>query len=236
MVRKIAFLALFLLPGTVFMSSCKKEELSSKKEVLSFIFEASKNAQLDRIFMGDINGTNISAEVTFGATITTLIPSIEISPRATLSPAAGIPTDFSGPVTYTVTAEDGTSKTFIASVANAPAPYLGNWTGGPIDFGMGLMRVNAWFTADGQVTLEFLKIMTGEKDGMSLKGMFNPVSIEDTPIKVVQTHRWFNSDWTGDSCDRAIMYHVNNPQSIKLFYCLCYPMTEWCFQLNLTKQ
>lgn len=48
MVRKTAFLALLLLVGAAFFSSCKKEELSSKKEILSLIFEASKNPQLDR--------------------------------------------------------------------------------------------------------------------------------------------------------------------------------------------
>ena len=100
MVRKIAFLALFLLVGAIFMSSCKKEELSGKKEVLSFIFEASKNAQLDRNYLGSIAATNISAEVGFDAAINQLIPTIEISPRATLSPASGQTTDFTGSVNH----------------------------------------------------------------------------------------------------------------------------------------
>ena len=236
MVRKIAFLALFLLVGAVFMNSCKKEELSSKKEILAFIFEASKNAQLDRNFLGEIVATNISAEIAFGTTVTQLVPTIEISPRATLSPASGVMTDFSGPVVYTVTAEDGTKKTFSTTVVPAPAPYIGSWTGGPIDFGMGLMRVNAIITKEGQICLEFIKIMTSEKDGMSLKGYFEPISRQDTEIKVVQTHRWSTLDWTADNCDRALMYHVNSPQSIKLYYCLCYPKSDWCFQINLIKQ
>jgi len=236
MVRKIAFLALFLLAGAVFMSSCKKEELSGKKEILSFIFEASKNAQLDRNFLGDIDGTNISAEISFGITTNQLIPTIEISPRAALSPAAGQPTDFTGPVVYTVTAEDGTTKTFSASVATAPAPYLGAWTGGPIDFGMGLMRVNAEITKEGHITLEFVKILTSEKDGMSLKGSFQPISRQDTEIKIEQTHRWINNAWSNETICRTIMYHMTTPQNMKLYYCTCYPRIDWCFQLNLTKQ
>jgi hypothetical protein len=236
MVRKIAFLALFLLVGAVFMSSCKKEELSSKKEVLSFIFEASKNAQLDRKILGDIVETNISAEVTFGADITQLIPSIEISPRATLSPAAGQTTYFTLPVVYTVTAEDGTTKSFTTDVVNAPAPYIGDWSGGPIDFGLGLMRVYAQLTKEGEITINFMQILTGEKDGNSLKGSFEPVSLQDTDIMIEQTHRWMNNDWCSQSCCHTIMYHVNTPQSIKLYYCTSYPRADWWFQINLTKQ
>jgi hypothetical protein len=236
MVRKITFLALFLLVGTVFFQFCKKEELSSKKEVLAFIFEASKNAQLDRNFLGDIVETNIAAEVAFGVDITQLIPTIEISPRATVSPASGVQQNFAGPVVYTVTAEDGTTKTFTAAVTPAPAQYIGNWTGGPIDFGMGLMRVNAILNADGEITLEFVRILTSEKDGMSLKGYFEPISRQDTDIKVVQTHRWISNAWNSETCDRTIMYHMNTPQTMKIYYCLCHPRTEWCFQLNLSKQ
>lgn len=236
MVRKITFLPLFLLLGAVLVSSCKKEELSSKKEVLSFYFEDSKNAQLDKVYQGEIVGTNISAEVAFGANIAQLIPTIEISPRATISPAAGIPTDFSGPVVYTVTAEDGTTKTFTVAVSSIPAPYLGTWTGGPIDFGMGLMRVTAEITASGNITMEFVRILTSEKDPFSLKGTFNPISMQDTEIQLSQTHRWGNTDWINEPAERTLMYHVNSVQAIKLYYCLSYPRTEWCFQLNFTKQ
>ena len=234
MVRKIAFLALFLLVGTVFMNSCKKEELSSKKEILAFIFEASKNAQLDRNYLGEIEGTSVSAEVAFGVDIAQLMPTIEISPRAILSPASGMVTDFTGPVIYTVTAEDGTTKTFSTTVQPAAAPYIGQWGGGPIDFGMGLMRVKADITADGQISLVFTKILTGEVETNSIKGYFEPISRQNTEIKVVQTQRWINNTWTNESCDRTIMYKVNTPQNIRLYYCLCYPRTEWCFEMNLS--
>lgn len=236
MVRKIAFLALFLLAGAAFLTSCQKEELSSKKEILSFIFEASKNAQLERNFVGVITGTSISAEVAFGVDITRLIPTIEISPRATISPQPGVNTDFTGPIVYTVTAEDKSTKTFTASVAAAPAPYIGVWSGGPIDFGLGLMRVKAALTREGEITLEFTQIMTGEKCTNSIKGYFEPVSRQDTEIRIDQTHRWVNDSWMDESTARTMMYHVNSPQNLKLYYCLVHPKTEWCFQMNLTKE
>ncbi|HBB90797.1 MAG: hypothetical protein A2X22_07740 [Bacteroidetes bacterium GWF2_49_14] len=236
MVRKFFFLALLLLPGVVFMSSCKKEELSAKKEILSVIFEASKNPQLDRNYMGEINGTEILTEIAFGTDVTTLVPTIEISPRATLSPAAGNSTNFAGPVIYTVTAEDGTTKNFTISVNPAPAPYIGAWTGGPIDFGLGLMRVNLEIDAEGTLSMELVDILTSEKSIKSVKGSFPPLSRQDTEIKLDQTHHWGNNGWLEESTNRTIMYHVNHAQSIKFYYCESYPMNEWCLQLNLTKQ
>ena len=236
MVRKTAFLALLLLVGAAFFSSCKKEELSSKKEILSFFFEASKNTQLDRVFLGDVNGTALSAEVAFGVDVSVLVPTIEISPRATISPLPGQITNFTGPVVYTVTAEDGSTKTFTANVAIAAAPYIGKWVSGPIDYGSGLMRVNAEINKDGEISIVFTLIMTGDKDPSSMKGYFEPISRQNTEIKVVQTHRWFNSDWISETCDRTIMYQVITPQNIKLYYCLCHPKTDWCFQVNMTKE
>jgi hypothetical protein len=236
MVRKFFFLALLLLPGVVFMSSCKKEELSAKKEILSLIFEASKNPQLDRNYMGEISGTEILTEIAFGTDVTILVPTIEISPRAILSPSAGNPTNFAGPVIYTVTAEDGTTKNFTISVTPAPAPYIGAWTGGPIDFGLGLMRVNVTIDAAGAFSMELVDIMTSEKSVKSVKGSFPPLSMQDIEIKLDQTHHWGNNGWMEESTCRTFMYHVNHTQSIRLYYCECYPKTEWCLQLNLTRQ
>ncbi len=235
MVRKSAFLALFLLVGAVFCNSCKKEELSSKKEILSFIFDARKNVQLDRNFPGDINGTDIQADVAFGVVVTNLVPTIEISPRATMSPSADQAQDFTGPVVYTVTAEDGTTKTFSTTVATAPAPYIGTWTGGPIDTGTELMRVNAIFTANGDFTLEFVKILTSEMDATSIKGNFEPISRQKTEIRVDLTHRWGANGWINETSNRTIMYDIKTPQNMVLYYCMNCPKTEWCLQINLTK-
>jgi hypothetical protein len=236
MVRKLFFLALFLLAGTAFLSSCKKEELSSKKEILSLIFEASKNAQLDRNYLGEIVGTAITGELPFGTNLAILIPTMELSPRATVSPACGVQTDFTGPVIYTVTAEDGTTKTFTIAVATAPAPYIGNWIGGPIDFGEGLMRVKVHTDAEGTISMELVELMSSEVNINSMKGYFEPISRQDTDIKVSQTHRWITGAWSSELTDRTMMYHVNSTQSIRFFYSLSYPRDGWWFELNLTRE
>ncbi|MEN8227529.1 MAG: DUF5018 domain-containing protein, partial [Bacteroidota bacterium] len=49
----------------------------------------------------------ISVEVPYGTDVTALVPTIGISAGATIDPASGIAADFSSPVVYTVTAEDG---------------------------------------------------------------------------------------------------------------------------------
>jgi len=49
----------------------------------------------------------VSGRVAYGTDVSSLVPSIEISRGASISPAAGVPTDFSSAVIYTITAEDG---------------------------------------------------------------------------------------------------------------------------------
>jgi hypothetical protein len=236
MVRKYFFLALLLIPGAVILTSCKKEVLSDKKEILSLIFEASKNSQLDRNYLGEIVGTEVQAQLPFGTDLSILVPTIEVSPRAALSPECGCPTDFTGPVYYTVTAEDGTTKNFTVTVSPAPAPYIGDWSGGPIDFGLGLMRINVHIDETGAIEMSLVDIMTGEKNSNSLKGYFDPISRQDIDIMLNQTQHWTGMEWSDESAARTIMYHVNHPQNLRFYYCICNPRQDWWFQLNLSRQ
>jgi hypothetical protein len=63
----------------------------------------------------------INIEVPSGTFVTSLAPSVSVSPGAALMPPSGSPQNFSGPVLYTVTAEDGvTAKTYLVMVHVAP--------------------------------------------------------------------------------------------------------------------
>ena len=64
-----------------------------------------------------INGLNITATFAKEENITNLSPQIQISDKATISPASGTPWDFSNPATYTVTAGDGTTKKVYTATA-----------------------------------------------------------------------------------------------------------------------
>ncbi|WP_345027293.1 BspA family leucine-rich repeat surface protein, partial [Flavivirga jejuensis] len=62
----------------------------------------------------------------FGTDITALTPTIGIPEFATVNPTAV--QDFSTPITYTVTAEDGSTATYTVSVTvNAPSPFITTW-------------------------------------------------------------------------------------------------------------
>ncbi|GAB6110210.1 S-layer homology domain-containing protein [Fusibacter bizertensis] len=69
---------------------------------------------------GVIEDTNISLTVPFATDATSLTPNISISSGATVSPLSGTATNFTTPMTYTVTAEDGiTTKTYTVTVGFA---------------------------------------------------------------------------------------------------------------------
>ncbi len=68
---------------------------------------------------GAIAGTNISLTLPFGSTSTNLTPTITIT-GVSVSPASGVAQDFSGgPVSYTVTAQDGSTQTYAVTVGVA---------------------------------------------------------------------------------------------------------------------
>jgi len=51
-----------------------------------------------------------------GTDVTNLTPTITVSQYATISPASGVAQDFTNPVTYTVTAQDNSTKSWTVTV------------------------------------------------------------------------------------------------------------------------
>jgi hypothetical protein len=82
---------------------------SSQKMVT--IFDISLSGQE---IIGQVNQKNyiISVEVPDGTNLQNLKTSVVVSPNATVFPASGASQDFSNPVTYKVTAEDGTTQDY----------------------------------------------------------------------------------------------------------------------------
>jgi hypothetical protein len=81
---------------------------TTTKAVTSFYFTIPAS-------IGTISGTNISLTVPFGTSLTSLTPSITHN-GTSINPASGISQNFSSPVTYTVTAQDGTTQSYVVSV------------------------------------------------------------------------------------------------------------------------
>ena len=84
--------------------------LSSAKDILTFDFGAFGSAT--------ISGTNIIKDVPLAADVKTLAPTYTISPFAIEDAAnpSGAARDFTNPRTYTITAEDGTTKAYTVTV------------------------------------------------------------------------------------------------------------------------
>jgi hypothetical protein len=90
-------------------------EPSTAALILTFVLAEQTGAAV-------INNTagTIAIEVENGTTVTALEPTITLSANATVSPVSGAATNFTSPVTYTVTAEDGvTEKEYVVTVTVA---------------------------------------------------------------------------------------------------------------------
>ncbi len=114
-------LCLLLLVG-VTISCSKKEDAvpkSSEKAMTSFGFNALGPALNVTI---DAAAKTVMTTVPFGTDVTKLVPTISLSAKATVSPASGVAQDFSKTVTYTVTAEDGSTAIYSVAVGVGVPP------------------------------------------------------------------------------------------------------------------
>jgi len=79
--------------------------ISTETDIVSFVLtEEVGPAIIDELWH------TVSIEVPYGTDLTALVPTIEISDRATIFPGSAVPGDFTAPLTYTVLAEDGTTS------------------------------------------------------------------------------------------------------------------------------
>ncbi len=88
--------------------------LSAAKTITTFAFNG-----LTPAVTGTINETakTIALIVPASTNRTALIPTITISDKATVDPASGTAKDFTNPVTYTVTAEDGSTAVYTVTIS-----------------------------------------------------------------------------------------------------------------------
>ena len=102
---------LLLLLTLMISLACKKEDLrSSEKKLLSFHVEAQISSKIDEATH------TISVVVPPSFNLTRINPTITVSPLATISPANSAVQDFTNPVVYKVTAEDGSTQAYTVKV------------------------------------------------------------------------------------------------------------------------
>lgn len=94
-----------------------KAVASSEKKITRFWVQGLKPG----FPVVDSSSNTVYAILYNGYSVTALAPDIEVSDHATVSPASGTVQDFSSPVTYTVTAQDGTTAQWTVTVIEAPS-------------------------------------------------------------------------------------------------------------------
>lgn len=97
------------------MMAMRPPVLSSARDILTFDLPALSTAT--------ISGSNISVTVPHGTDLTALAPVYTLSPLATCVPASGVVGNFTTPQTYTVTAQDGSTRDYLVTVATGPSPF-----------------------------------------------------------------------------------------------------------------
>lgn len=109
----------------IIVMSCSKDkdpdsiiEKSDAKQITSFAFLAADNQDLEEDITASINqdAKTISAELPSGTDIKALTPTLSISDKATVNPKDKTAVDFTNVVTYTVSAEDGSTQEYVATI------------------------------------------------------------------------------------------------------------------------
>ena len=185
----------------------------------------------------DHNLKTITAVVPGGTDLSNLIPHIEISEKATISPAPETTVDFTGPVNYTITAEDGSVTTYIANITlNANDPILvknmmnANTTlpdrGLSIDYivdGVLYLDGNALLTVEPGVTIAFKSVESGinvgENAGLKMAGTAEKPIILSGPVNNDNKGAWagiiYNSARADNILDYVRIKNAGNIQNVR---------------------
>lgn len=107
------FKFILLIVSLIFWTACsdgdEPKELSSENLILDFQFEGI-TGNTGVVIDSELN--TVRDTLPENTDLTSLVPIITISDNASISPASGEVKDFTNPVVYVVTAEDGTNKVY----------------------------------------------------------------------------------------------------------------------------
>lgn len=140
--------------------------LNTAKAITSFTFQASDNpGALSSNAQGIIGSDTIVIYLPAGTKVNNLTPAIGISGKS-ISPASHTSRDFTHPVVYTVTAQDGTTKNYVVVVTTPAYPpvigtvYIGNDAGNlfALDAATGKLK---WKYASGYYLESSLTVANG---------------------------------------------------------------------------
>jgi hypothetical protein len=127
--------SLFLLICTVpfVLMACEKKTvavLSSEKTISSVVFKASDHPGLPSDIAGVLQADSIKVKLPHHISLNSLIPTFSFAGKS-ITPSNRTAQNFTNPVTYTLTAEDGTTRNYVFSVtrelADSATLLSGRW-------------------------------------------------------------------------------------------------------------
>ena len=162
---------------------------SSEALITSFTFDASNSANA-AVFGTTLDQDNrtISVTVQDGGDLTALVPTIEVSAGATVSPASGTAIDLSNgqSVIYTVVAEDGTASEYTVSVSGRAAYFYDfeTWEAGTMynDI-LNPAIIESVYTAKGNLMGQTIPAVTS---GTIFLGTFNAFAAMTDPMTTTE--------------------------------------------------
>jgi hypothetical protein len=105
----------FVIVISFVIGACSKRSTStppsSEKNLNGVTFKAADNAGLAEDFNGTITGDSMKIKMPGNVSLNGLIPTINFA-GASISPANRTPQNFTNPVTYTITAQDGSTRNY----------------------------------------------------------------------------------------------------------------------------
>ena len=138
---------------------------SGAKSIISFKFSALNP---------EVGGAFIEAEkkitltVPNGTDVTALVPTIVVSEKATISPATAVAQNFTSPVEYTVTAEDGTTQKYTVTVTVSTA----------VSFTLSPMTTTTDVEQDGVLIIDGTQFGSYENNKVVLKNKTTGTEVE----------------------------------------------------------
>lgn len=102
----------------------------------------------------------IKTHLPYGVDITNLVPEIKVSPGAKITPPSGVRTDFTNPVEYVVTANDGSTMTYTANIIGTPRFVIDNVENTTLELGENIVLHGTFCREGNEVFLR--KISTNE--------------------------------------------------------------------------
>ncbi|HNW81792.1 MAG TPA: DUF5018 domain-containing protein [bacterium] len=230
-VKKFVLAVIVVLFSQLLIVSCSDNKSSSddgikssEKQILSFVlnqFTPSISGTIDE------SAKTITATIPADSDLKTLVPVVTVSERASVSPQSGTIVDFSNPVVYTVTAEDGTTALYVATVTivgnsvDSPEELSGSmsdnkvledrWDG--IDYiisGTFYVEGNALLTVEPGVKIAFASsdsgIDVGENAGLKMVGTAEKPIVLTGPVNNQNKGSWYGIEIRSSRADNQFEY------------------------------